>query len=153
MATRNLWGFGADPHTGIQDAVARQRRGLLATIHIAKAEMRLTEDEYGAFLLAFKVESAKDLTVPQMEKLVELFKHHGWKPPRRRRKDNPNHRARLDALRRRCVEAAQEIENGEKRLPGLAKAICGVSSLTWCRDAAKLERLLAVLGKIKEERL
>ena len=55
----------------------------------------------------------------------------------------------LDALRHRCVEIAKEIENGEKRLAGLAEKICGVSNLTWCRDVHKLERLLAVLGKIK----
>jgi hypothetical protein len=49
------------------------------------------------------------------------------------------------------VEVAKEIENGERRLAGLAMTICGVSSLTWCRDVNKLERLLAVIGKIKEE--
>jgi hypothetical protein len=55
----------------------------------------------------------------------------------------------MEALRSRCVEVAKTIDNGEKRLAGLAAKICGVASLTWCRDAAKLERLLAVLGSIK----
>jgi len=59
--------------------------------------------------------------------------------------------ARLAALRTRCVEVAKTLDNGEKRLAGLATKICGFSSLTWCRDAAKLERLLAVLGSIKEK--
>jgi hypothetical protein len=49
------------------------------------------------------------------------------------------------------VEVAKTLENGEKRLAGLAGKICGFASLTWCLEAAKLERLLAVLGSIKEK--
>jgi len=140
--------------------IDRQRRGLLAKIHVAKAQMGLTDSEYEAMLTAFKVESAKEMTVPQLENLVKLMKHHGWKPSRRghsaesskiRMMDPVLVANQLGALRGRCVEIAQEIENGEKRLAGLAEKICGVSNLTWCRDVKKLERLLAVLGKIKEK--
>lgn len=133
------------------NAIARQRKGLLAKIHVAKAQMALTDGEYEAMLTAFKVESAKEMTVPQLENLVKLMKHHGWKeskPPRRHSRAGGNPE-QLDALRRRCVEIAQEIENGANRLPGLVEKICGVSTLAWCRDVKKLERLLAVLGKIK----
>ena len=133
-------------------AIDHQRRGLLAKVHVAKAQMGLTDSEYEAMLTAFKVESAKEMTVPQLENLVKLMKHHGWKEsksPRRhpRAGGNPD---QADALRRRCVEIANEIENGANRLPGLTLKICGVSTLAWCRDVKKLERLLAVLGKIKE---
>jgi hypothetical protein len=90
---------------------------------------------------------------------VKYLKRLGWRPVRRRRSASlrghdaascPRNEARLAALRERCVEIAKSIDNGEKRLAGLAGKICGVASLTWCRDAANLERLLAVLGKIKE---
>ena len=116
--------------------------------------MGLRDDEYEAILTAFKVESAKDMTVPQLENLVKLMKHHGWKEiklAKLRKSASCGNPEQLDALRRRCVEIAKEIENGEKRLAGLAEKICGVSNLTWCRDVKKLERLLAVLGKIKEK--
>jgi len=127
----------------------RQRRGLLAKIHIAKKDMGLRDEEYEAMLTAFKVETAAVMTVPQLENMVKLLKYHGWKPARRRKKiSTADH---LSALRRRCVEIAQEIVNGEKRLAGLAQSVCGVSSLTWCKETRKLERLLAILGKIKEE--
>lgn len=132
---------------------SRQRRGLLAKVHVAKAQMHWGS-EYEGMLTSFKVESAKDLTVPQLENLVKLMKYHGWKetarinpPPCKGGKSREP--LQLDALRRRCVEIAKQIENGEKRLAGLALKICGVSSLTWCKDVPKLERLLAVLGKIK----
>jgi hypothetical protein len=82
--------------------------------------------------------------------MVKLLRHYGWKPLRPWRTDSDDV---VPALRARCVEISEEIPNGAKRLAGLAQKICGTAQLTWCHDAAKLERLLAVLGKIKEERI
>lgn len=130
------------------DAQAKQRRGLLAKIHIAKAQMGLNDGEYEMILKSFKVASAADLTLPQLENMVMLLKHYGFKPRKSRKAAALDDR--LTALRRRCVEEAKGMENGEKRMAGLALKICGVTQLAWCRDAARLERLLAVLGKIKE---
>ena len=126
---------------------ALQRKGLLAKIHVAKSQMGLTDDEYGMILHGFKVNSAADLTIAQMENCVKLMKHYGWKQIKSRKHAPVSER--LAALRSRCEEVAMTIENGRQRLPGLTQKICGVSALEWCRDAAKLERLLAVLGKIK----
>jgi hypothetical protein len=128
-----------------------QRRGLLAMVHIAKKDLGLNSDEYEMILGGFKVASSGELAIPQLERLIDYLKRLGWKPVRSRRKKHAaDTDARLDALRSRCVEIAKSLDNGEKRLVGLAGKICGVATLTWCRDAAKLERLLAVLGKIKE---
>jgi phage gp16-like protein len=142
---------GARPY--LQNASeAAQRRGLLAMVHIAKKDLGLNEGEWEMILRGFKVASSGELNIPQLERLVKYLKHLGWKPVRSRRKKRPaDAAARMDALRRRCVEIAQTLDNGEKRLAGLAAKICGFASLTWCRDAAKLERLLAVLGSIKEK--
>jgi phage gp16-like protein len=129
-----------------------QRRGLLAMVHIAKKDLGLNEGEYEMILQGFKVASSGELNIPQLERLVKYLKRLGWKPVRsRRKKHSADADARLAALRERCVEVAKNMDNGEKRLAGLAAKICGFSSLTWCRDAAKLERLLAVLGSIKEK--
>jgi len=138
------------------DSEAAQRRGLLAMVHIAKKDLALNEGEYEMILAGFKVASSGELSIPQLEWLVKYLKKLGWKPMRRRRRNAPSatssrKEARLDALRRRCVDIAKALENGEKRLAGLAAKICGFASLTWCRDAAKLERLLAVFGSIKEK--
>ena len=130
---------------------AAQRRGLLAMVHIAKKDLALKESEYEMILQGFKTESSGDLSIPQLERLVKYLKRLGWKPVRSRRKKTAPAEGALAALRARCVEIAKSIDNGEKRLSGLATKILGVASLTWCRDAAKLERLLAVLGKIKKK--
>jgi len=133
----------------MRDALAQQRQGLLAKIHIAKKDLGLTDDQYEAMLSGMKVKSARELTVLQMEKLVQYMKHHGWRPGKSRKLKPVD--AQIAALKDRVRETSLEIANGQERLPGLIKKICGVDSLTWCRDVNKLERLLAVLGKIKEE--
>jgi phage gp16-like protein len=141
---------GARPY--LQNASEKaQRRGLLAMVHIAKKDLGLNEGEYEMILRGFKVASSGELNIPQLERLVKYLKRLGWKPVRSRRKKPAPADARLAALRERCVEVAKTMDNGEKRLAGLAAKICGFASLTWCRDAAKLERLLAVLGSIKEK--
>ncbi len=129
--------------------IERQRKGLLAKIHIAKQQLKLTQDEYEAILAGMKAESAATLTVPQLERLVTYLAKLGFKAINHRQPSSSD--ARGEALRRRCEELARGIENGEKRLAGLAEKICGVSNLAWCRDVAKLQRLLAVLGKIKTQ--
>jgi hypothetical protein len=125
---------------------ARQRQALLAKIHIAKKELGLKSSEYEMMLASFKVASSADMTLSQLETLVKLMKRFGWKPRKSYREAK-----QAEALRNRCEEAAEQIRDGNVRLPGLVKKICGVSTLVWCRDTAKLKRLLAVLGKLKEE--
>lgn len=130
------------------EAEHKQRRGLLAKIHVAKKQMRLNDGEYEMMLRSFKVATAADMTLAQLELFIKLLKHYGWKPQAAIKSSKLTEQ--MTALRRRCVEASSKIENGEKRLAGLAMKICGTSQLSWCRDVKKLERLLAVLGKIIE---
>ena len=62
---------------------ARQRamrRGLLAKVHIAQKDLRLSDDQYGAILGRFKAASAGALPVRDLETLVRLFKALGWEP-------------------------------------------------------------------------
>ncbi|MCE5212137.1 MAG: regulatory protein GemA [Deltaproteobacteria bacterium] len=133
----------------LTDRETKQRRGLLAKIHIAKQQMRLNEGEYEMILRSFAVATAADMTIDQLEKMVKLLKHYGWKEIKRPHKGASEER--LVALRGRCVQAARELQNGDKRLIGLAEKICGTSQLVWCQSSVKLERLLAVLGKIKKD--
>jgi phage gp16-like protein len=144
------------PQEAIQKAVAAQRRGLLAKIHIAKSDLGLTEDEYGAILKGFKVESAGALSIPQMENAIKLFKHYGWKPLRTKRyraKKADDRALQAAALKERVEEEIATVKNGQERLPALVKKICGVDALIWCSDPRKLERLLAVIGKIRDREL
>ena len=136
---------------GLSPAQLKQRRGLLAKIHIAKKEMGLNGGEYEMILRGFKVASAADMTIPQLENCVKLMKHYGWKELSLSARHTPGKNPeQLVALRQRCIDLAREIPNGEKRLAGLAEKICGTAQLAWCHDVKKLGRLLAAMGKIKE---
>jgi len=145
--------YGHDRQTlrhvrGGEKVLADQRRGLLAKIHVAKVQMGLSDDYYEAMLTAFKVSSAADMTIWQLENFVKLLRSHGWRAAKSR-KEKPED-AQLIALRDRVREEAANLENGDARLPGLAKKICGVDHLEWCRSVDKLERLLAVLRKLQK---
>jgi phage gp16-like protein len=129
--------------------IAEQRRGLLAKIHIAKKELGLTPDQYEAVLSGFKVESARDLTIPQLESMVKYLKYLGWRPYRRRKRQPVE--KRITALQDRCRELAGQIENGSKRLAGLVKSKGDVDTLEWLRDTAKLKQILVIMEKYKKQ--
>ena len=133
---------------GGEKVLADQRRGLIAKIHVAKSQMGLRDENYEALLSSFKVKSTADMTIRQLENFVRLLKAHGWKELKSRKAKLED--AQLTALRDRVREETVNLVNGEARLPGLVKRICGVDRLEWCRTVEKLERLLAVLGKLQK---
>jgi len=128
----------------------KERNGLLAKIHIAKAQLGLSEQEYRAVIRGFGADSAAQLSIPVLEDVVRYMKKLGFKPLHARwyRKDLPRD-LRLKALRERALGMSDGIENGRRRLDGLVKKICDVEALEWCADESKLKRLLKVLGKIQ----
>lgn len=127
----------------------RQRNALLAKIHIAKKQLALTDDQYGAILSGLGVDSAKDLTLMQLENLVQYMKYLGWREYRPRRRTNAEQQ--ITALQDRAREMARVVDNGEARLAGLVKSIGKVDALPWLRDTAKLKKILLVMGKFAEQ--
>ena len=135
---------------GKNDAHARERKALLAKVHIAKKELPLVDADYRALLeYEFNKRSAADLTILELEYLVGYFKAHGWQP---RPGADPGlvTKQQLEALRVRARAIAGQIENGERRLRGLTWSICGVEIIDWCRSEKLLKRLLAALSKIEK---
>ena len=57
------------------------RRGLIASVHIAKADMQLDEDTYRALLKAVTDhDSAGKCTVPQLKAMLAEMRAKGWTP-------------------------------------------------------------------------
>lgn len=133
----------------IKIAQDQQRNKLLAMIHIAKKDLGLTEEQYGAILHGFKVESAKDLSLIQLDSCVKYFKHLGWEYQPKPKQGGPDPK-RVKALQERAKELAGKLENGEQRLQGLVRSVCRQTFLEWCTDVVKLERLLKVLGELNK---
>jgi len=127
--------------------IEKQRRGLLAMIHIAKKELGLKDDQYSAILRGFHVDSCAQMSIAQMEECVRLMKRLGWKPIRSGKGVDIDGQAR--ALQNRAIDIASEIDNGKSRLGGLCKRICGVDQIGWCRNVERLKALVAALEKIR----
>lgn len=70
--------------------VSDARRRLLARVHIAKKEMGLTDELYRASVGAVVEgkDSAKDLTMGELNKLLKHFESRGWSPKRKARSKN-----------------------------------------------------------------
>lgn len=60
---------------------AALRRGLIASVHIAKTDMQLDEDTYRALLKAVTGhDSAGKCTVPQLKAMLAEMRAKGWTP-------------------------------------------------------------------------
>lgn len=133
--------------TRVEIAQEQQRNKLLAMIHIAKKDLGLTQEQYEAILHGYKVESAKDLSLIQLDSCVKYLKHLGWEYQPKPKRVGPDPK-RVKALQERARELAGKLNNGEQRLQGLVRTICKNTFLEWCTDVVKLERLLKVLGEL-----
>jgi len=69
------------------------RKGLLAKIHIAKAQLGLDDDAYRAVLAAHGVESAKDLDMQGLEAVLTHMETLGWQAKTARTRKNDKHGA------------------------------------------------------------
>ncbi len=67
------------------------RKTLLAKIHIAKSQLGLDDAAYRAVLATLGVESAKDLSFQDLEKLLHHFEKLGWHPTPGRTRKNDKH--------------------------------------------------------------
>lgn len=130
-----------------QNTLQGRRRGLLAKVHIAKKELHMMDADYRDILEnEFYVKSAAVLSLRELERLVKRMKDCGWRPKPGKKS---NATGQIDALKERARAIAGEMENGQKRLDGLVRKICGVERLDWARDVEKLKRLIVVLGKVQ----
>ena len=127
-------------------AKRENRNHLLAMVHIGKKHLGLDDVTYRGLLEEeFGVDSAKELTIGQLGRLIDIYRHRfGW----RGKRDLDNQAL---ALRQRCVEESLLIRNGEKRLRGLVRKFCGVARIEWCRDPEKLMQVVKILGDIKRK--
>lgn len=58
---------------------AGARRGMVAKVHVAKAQIGMTDDEYRNVLRdRFDADSSVDLTIGQLHTLLDIFRAHGF---------------------------------------------------------------------------
>lgn len=69
------------------------RKSLLAKVHIAKAQLQLTDETYRAILARHGVESSKDLDTKGLEKLLTHMEKLGWEAKTARKRKGDKHGA------------------------------------------------------------
>ena len=135
----------ADKKPSSDDKIHRRRNGLLALVHIGKKELGLRDDEYWDVLKYWLVTTSAEMSIPELEELVEYFESLGFKKKVPADRDLVSGVGQITALRERVREEAGKLNNGEQRLKGLVKKIAKTDDLKSCRDVKKLKQILKVI--------
>lgn len=111
------------------------RRGLLALVHCARRDLALDEDTYRAVLEQVAgASSARDLDDAALGRVVEHFRHLGWRPERRARSDNPQVR-KIWALWTDLCDAGATRSRGRSALRAFVRNRTGVGDPEWLTAA------------------
>jgi hypothetical protein len=137
--------------TKMADKLQERRHKLLALVHIAIKEIPLSDDEYRDVIAYWGVRSSADMSIPELEELVEYFESLGFKKKVTDPKDPGAGVGQIKALRIRIKEEAGKLNNGEERLKGLVKKIAKENDLTACRNIKKLKQLLKVIRLLQSK--
>ena len=136
------------------------RQRLIRLIHVAKRDLSMDDDTYRAILLRFgKKASSADLTIPELEKVLEHLKRSGFKV-RSKSKSAPK-----PAQAKPSRPLAQDLESkkiralwlflhelgavknpSEEALAAYVKRIAGVDALQWI-SGEQAERLIETMKK------
>jgi phage gp16-like protein len=113
------------------------RQSLLAKVHIGAKALGLGEDLYRDLLhTRFGVESARDLTIAELEGFVGILKEKGWKPaPARNAKaerlaSDPQSRL-IRALWIELHRAGKVKDPSERALRHFVRRVTGIEALHW----------------------
>lgn len=122
------------------DRATTHRRGMLAKVHIAKVQLRMSDDDYGAVLLRVAGQtSAKDCTDRQLDDVLREFKRLGFEPQARSPRtakpaDHPvalKARALWISLHHLCAIA----DPSEKALEAFARRQLRCDRLQWANQS------------------
>jgi phage gp16-like protein len=131
--------------TKTTDKLQERRHKLLALVHIAKKEIPLRDDEYRDVLKYWGVKTSAQMSISELEDLVEYFESLGFKKKVSADRDLGSGVGQITALRERVRAEAGKLNNGEQRLKGLVKKIAKADDLMSCRDVKKLKQILKVV--------
>lgn len=144
----------AEPMT--MNAAVAERRALIAKIHVAKKEMRLTDDDYRAILVRVTGEiSSANCTLNGLRAMVEELKVKGFRPrPTSGRPHRPRPADHPAARKARALWISLyhlgAIDNRhESALEAFAARQLGVARMQWA-DQSLMYKLVEALKAIAE---
>lgn len=134
----------------------QERQRLIRLIHVAKRDLALDEDIYRTILQRIgKKASAADLTIPELEKVLEHLKRSGFKVRSKGKptQAKPSRPLALDAESKKIralwlfLHELDVVKNpSEEALAAYVKRIAGVDALQWI-NGEQSERLIETMKK------
>ena len=136
------------------------RQRLIRLIHVAKRDLSMDDDTYRAILLRIgKKASSADLTIPELEKVLEHLKRSGFKvrsksksapKPEQAKPSRPlaqdSESKKIRALWLFLHELGGVKNPSEEALAAYVKRIAGVDALQWI-SGEQAERLIETMKK------
>lgn len=137
------------------------RQRLIRLIHVAKHDLSLDDDTYRSILQRFgRKESSSDLTVPELEQVLEHLKRSGFKVRSKSKpakpkavKAKPSRPLAQDAESKKIralwlfLHELGAVKNpSEEALAAYVKRIAGVDALQWI-SGEQAERLIETMKK------
>ena len=120
-----------------------QRAGLLAKVHVAKADQAMAEHSYRSLLRRVGgADSAADLDVRALERVVEEFARLGWRPKRGRPPSAPSG---APAQRRKIAALLAGMELPEAYAEGILKRMFGERARLGMASPRQLRAVTAAL--------
>ena len=144
---------------------ADQRKRLLALIHIAKKDSRMSDGDYRTFLKSVTgLDSSKDMDAAQLQAVVDGFRQMGWKvgtcqsikgklsPKTRAQKGRKSMASKIRALWIECFKAGVVTNRYEEGLNAYVQRMTGIDRVDWIRRPSDGRTVIEALKKMLEER-
>jgi phage gp16-like protein len=135
---------------------ANNRQRLIRLIHVAKRDLQMDDGSYRAVLLRIgKKASSSDLTIPELEKVLEHLKRSGFKvrSKSKQAQEKPSRPLAQDSESKKIralwlfLHQLGAVKNpSEEALAAYIKRIAGVDALQWI-SGAQAERLIESMKK------
>jgi len=111
-----------------------------AVIHVAKAQVGMSEVEYRDLLGSVGATSSTELTPAGFKQVMEHFEHLGFKKKKKNRKPRTSKELLTGKVKALCVA----MDLTMKYADGIAKRMFGIDRMIWC-TADQLRRIVAAL--------
>ena len=134
----------------------QRRQRLIQLIHVGKSDLSIDDDTYREILQRIgKKSSAAELTIPELEKVLEHMKHSGFKVRSKKKapQENPSRPLAQDLESKKIralwlfLHELGAVKNpSEAALAAYVKRIAGVDALQWI-SGEQAERLIETMKK------
>lgn len=125
----------------------------IAILHIAKAQLMMTEEEYRAILKTFDVTTSKDLSIQKYNQLLRKFQADGFILTTRKKISCRNRSAgswEKEPMLRKIRALLSTMKLSSKYSDSIAKHMFGIDNTTWCTPA-QLHSIIAALEYKKKK--